>query len=134
MEKNKTYWLQGYEGNCRQGAVYRSDIAAVIKLQEAHIDGNVVGIKISEKDSNKASYTIQFIVSTDDRAATNYENKKEMIKEFDDKHGTTTFVEGKLFEDEDDDDLFTDPRMKELRKDRIYEKMIPIWEKEIKDE
>tara|TARA_R100000808_G_C2044823_1_gene82840 strand:+ start:76 stop:372 length:297 start_codon:yes stop_codon:yes gene_type:complete len=32
--------------------------------------------------------------------------------------------------DGDDDDLFADPRMKELRKDRIYEKMIPIWEKE----
>ena len=32
--------------------------------------------------------------------------------------------------DDDDDDLFADPRMKELRKDSIYEKMIPIWEKE----
>ena len=100
MEKDRTYWLQGYEGNCRQGAVYRSDIAAVIKLQETHIDGNVVGIKISEKDSNKANYTIQFIISTGDRVATNYENKEEMIKEFDDKHGTTTFVEGKLFKED----------------------------------
>ena len=100
MERNRTFWLQGFKGSCIQGAIYRSDIAAIIKLQEEHINGHVVGISISEKDSDKASYTIQFIISTDDRIATNYKNKKEMVKEYDDKYGTTAFVEGKLFEEE----------------------------------
>ena len=102
MKEDKTFWLQGYEGNCRQGAIYRSDIAAVIKLQEEHINGHVVGIIIRAKDLNASNHNIQFIIDTGDRIATNYENKEEMIKEYDDKYGTTAFVEGKLFKEEND--------------------------------
>ena len=61
----------------------------------------MVGIKISEKDFDKGSYTIQFIINTEDQIATNYENKDEMKKQYDDKHRTTAFVEGKLFEEGD---------------------------------
>ena len=134
MKEDRVYWLQGWEGRVIQGGLYRSDIAAVIKLQEQHINGHVVGIKISEKESGKDNYTIQFIINTEDQIATNYENKKEMNKQFKDKHDTNEITDGKLFDEDDDDDLFADPRMKELRKDRIYEKMIPIWEKENQDE
>ena len=102
MKEDKTFWLQGYEGSCKQGAIYRSDIAAVIKLQEEHINGHVVGIIIRAKESGSPNHSIQFIVHTDDRIATNYENKEEMVKEYDDKYGTTAFVEGKLFEEEND--------------------------------
>jgi len=86
-----------------QGGLYRSDIAAVIKLAEQHITGNVVGIKISEKQSGKPDHTIQFIVNTEDEIATNYENKEEMNKQYDDKHRTTAFVEGKLFKENQDE-------------------------------
>ena len=102
MKDDKTFWLQGYEGNCRQGAIYRSDIAAVIKLQEEHINGHVVGIIIRAKDLKTSNHNIQFIIDTGDRIATNYENKEEMTKEYDDKYGTTAFVEGKLFKEEND--------------------------------
>ena len=53
MKKDRVYWLQGWEGRVMQGGLYRSDIAAVIKLQEQYINGHVVGIKISEKDFEK---------------------------------------------------------------------------------
>ena len=102
MKDDKTFWLQGYEGSCKQGAIYRSDIAAVIKLQEEHINGHVVGIIIRAKDLKKSSHNIQFIIDTGDRIATNYENKEEMLKEYDDKYGTNAFVEGKLFKEEND--------------------------------
>ena len=104
MKEDRVYWLQGWEGRVMQGGLYRSDIAAVIKLAEQHINGNVVGIKISEKKSGKPDYTIQFIVNTGEQVATNYENKKEMIKQFK-KHNDTEFDDGKLF---------VDPRMKEI--------------------
>ena len=100
MKEYRVYWLQGWEGRVMQGGLYRSDIAAVIKLQEQHINGHVVGIKISEKDFDKGSYTIQFIINTEDQIATNYENKEDMNKQYDDKHRTTAFVEGKLFQED----------------------------------
>ena len=102
MKEDKTFWLQGYEGNCRQGAIYRSDIAAVIKLQEEHINGHVVGIIIRAKDLKTSNHNIQFIIDTGDKIPTNYESRGEMMKEYDDKYGTTAFVEGKLFKEEND--------------------------------
>ena len=107
MKNEKTFWLQDFKGRAVPGALYRSDIAAKIKLAEEHINGNVVGIKLYEKTENKASYTIQFIIDTDERVPTTYENKKEMKKQFDDKHGTVAFVEGKLFEE----DLHSGPEL-----------------------
>ena len=100
---DRVYWLQGGQGRVIQGGLYRSDIAAVIKLAEQHINGHVVGIKISEKKSGKPDYTIQFIVNTGEQVATNYENKEEAKKQFNDKHRTTAFVEGKLFEENQDE-------------------------------
>ena len=114
----KIFWLQGYEGRVVQGNLYRSDIAAIIKLQEDHSPGHVVGIKISEKKSGKPDYTIQFIINTGDDVPTRYENKQEMKDHFDRKHGTTEFNKGKLFDENDKDqeraELFVDPRKKEI--------------------
>ena len=102
--REKVFWLQGWEGRVVQGSVYRSDIAGKIKLEETHMNGNVVGIKLYPKSTGN-NYTVQFIINTNDQAATNYENKEEMVKQFK-KHTNTEFDEGKLF---------VDPRMKEIQ-------------------
>ena len=96
--REKVFWLQGWEGRVVQGSIYRSDIAGKIKLEETHMNGHVVGIKLYPKSTGN-NYTVQFIINTNDEAATNYENKEEMIKQFADKNGNTSFIEGKLFKE-----------------------------------
>ena len=97
---DRVFWLQGWEGKTQQGRLYRSDIVAYIKLQEEYVNGEVVGIKLYEKSAKNNSYTVQFIVNTGNDVPTSYENREEMKKEFDNKHGTTAFVEGKLFKED----------------------------------
>ena len=100
MKIEKTFWLQDFKGRAVPGALYRSDIAAKIKLAEEHINGNVVGIKLYERSKDKASYTVQFIINTEERVPTTYENKEEMLKEYKNNHSNKSFKEGKLFEEE----------------------------------
>ena len=65
MEK-KIFWLDGFEGQAKGGAFYRSKMAIDIEEFEEKFNVKVVGVGL-EKDyeSNKASWNVEMIMEVD---------------------------------------------------------------------
>ena len=64
--ENKIFWLDGFEGQAKGGAYYRSKMAIDIEEFEEKFYVKVVGVGL-EKDyeSNKASWNVNMIVEVD---------------------------------------------------------------------
>ena len=64
MEDERTYWLDGFEGRCKGGLFSRIDICKTIMQTEEFTNvKQVIGIKISKKESGNPDYTIEFIIT-----------------------------------------------------------------------
>ena len=63
MEKTREYWLDGFEGACKSGAMYRSRIHLDLDEFESKFDKKVVGIKLeTDYETEKPSWTVEFYV------------------------------------------------------------------------
>ena len=61
-DKDREYWLDGFEGPVQTGAFYRSKIHLDINDFETKFNTKVVAIKLStDYETNKPSWTVEFI-------------------------------------------------------------------------
>ena len=61
-DKDREYWLDGFEGPVKSGMYYRSRIHIDIEEFEKKFDSKVVAIKMStDCETNKAHWTIEFM-------------------------------------------------------------------------
>ena len=61
-DKDREYWLEGFEGPVQTGAFYRSKIHLDINDFETKFNEKVVAIKLStDYETNKPSWTVEFI-------------------------------------------------------------------------
>ena len=60
--KTREYWLEGYNGPCKGGYFFRSDIFKDLDEFEKRTGKHVVAIKLErDYDSNKPSLTIELV-------------------------------------------------------------------------
>jgi hypothetical protein len=65
--KNKTFWLDGFEGKAKGGAYYRSRMALDVNDFETKFDKRVVGIKLEpDLESGKPSWNVEFILEEEE--------------------------------------------------------------------
>jgi len=61
-DKDREYWLDGFEGPVKSGMYYRSRIHIDIEEFETKFNQKVVAIKMStDYETNKAHWTIEFM-------------------------------------------------------------------------
>ena len=58
----RQYWLDGYNGPCKDGIFYRSSIFKEIDEFEKRTGRHVVAIKFERKEDGEPSYNIEFVV------------------------------------------------------------------------
>ena len=63
MEKTREYWLDGFEGPCKSGAMYRSRIHLDLDEFESKFNKKVVGIKLeTDYETDSPSWTVEFYI------------------------------------------------------------------------
>ena len=58
----REYWLNGYNGPCKDGYFFRSAIAKEIYEFEQRTGRHVVAIKLEKKESGRPSFNIEFVL------------------------------------------------------------------------
>ena len=58
----REYWLDGYNGPCKDGYFFRSAIAKEIHDFEERTGKHVVAIKLEKKENGRPSFNIEFVV------------------------------------------------------------------------
>ena len=67
-DKDREYWLDGFEGPVKSGAYYRSKIHIDINDFETKFNQKVVAIKLStDYETNKAHWTIEFMTEVTEK-------------------------------------------------------------------
>ena len=65
MEKTREYWLDGFEGPCKSGAMYRSRIHLDLDEFESKFNKKVVGIKLeTDYETDSPSWTVEFYIES----------------------------------------------------------------------
>ena len=74
-DKDREYWLDGFEGPVKSGAYYRSRIHLDIENFETEFNKKVVAIKIStDHETNNPSWNVEFFTELTEK------EKKEFIR------------------------------------------------------
>ena len=67
-DKDREYWLDGFEGPVKAGMYYRSRIHIDIEEFESKFNQKVVAIKMStDYETNKAHWTIEFMTEVTEK-------------------------------------------------------------------
>ena len=77
MEKTREYWLDGFNGLCKSGAMYRSKMHIDIGEFEDKFNRKIVGIKLeTDYETDKPSWTVEFYTEVTEEDAREMANNE----------------------------------------------------------